>query len=383
MARVSGRLVETTTLGESIQSFIPESLPPQNPPVDEACYTKQNLLAEHSLAQLSGVTGLAPSIDWLLYGAIRKEALLTSLIEGTQATLTDLFNEEAGLDISNNDDIEEVTNYMKAFKYVRENLKSENGLPISVRLLCNAHQLLLDGARGAGKQPGELRKSQNWIGGKKPRNAVFVPPPPEKINELLGELEKFIHSRDENLPPLVKIALIHAQFETIHPFLDGNGRIGRLLIAALMEHYGLLSEPLLYLSAHLKEHQFEYYKLLNGVRSDGNWEAWIDFFLEGVAVAANKAKENIIDIAEQIASDKKILLRSDEVNSSCIRLFEMLPVMPRFTIERIKTDLGVSFPTANAAAKLLSKLGIIKEISGRSRNRSFSYEAYIQLISQQ
>ena len=382
MARVSGHFVETTTLGESVQSFVPESLPPQNPPVDQSCYVKQNLMAEHSLAQLSGVTALAPSIDWLLYGAIRKEALLTSLIEGTQATLTDLFNEEAGLDITNNEDIEEVTNYMKAFKYVRENLKSVSGLPISIRLLCDAHQLLLNGVRGAGKQPGELRKSQNWIGGTKPKNAVFVPPSPEKITELLGQLEKFIHSNDSQLPPLVKIALIHAQFETIHPFLDGNGRIGRLLIAALMEHYELLPEPLLYLSAHLKEHQSEYYRLLNGVRAEGNWEAWISFFLEGVIDAANKAKQNIIDIAEQIAKDKKILLHYEGLNSSCIRLFELLPVMPRFTIERVKTELGVSFPTANAAVKSLNELGIIKEMSGRTRNRSFSYEAYIQLISQ-
>lgn len=382
MARVCGHFLETTTLGESVQSFVPESLPPQNPPLDEGCYVKQNLIAEHSLAQLSGVTALAPSIDWLLYGAIRKEALLTSLIEGTQATLTDLFNEEAGLDITNNEDIEEVTNYMKAFKYVRENLKSDGGLPISIRLLCNAHQLLLNGVRGTGKQPGELRKSQNWIGGTKPKNAVFVPPPPEKITELLGQLEIFIHSTDRQLPPLVKIALIHAQFETIHPFLDGNGRIGRLLIAALMEHYDLLPEPLLYLSAHLKEHQSEYYRLLNGVRTEGNWEAWIDFFLEGVIDAANKAKQNIIDIAEQIAKDKKILLHYEGVNSSCIRLFELLPVMPRFTIERVKTELGVSFPTANAAVKSLNELGIIKEMSGRTRNRSFSYESYIQLISQ-
>lgn len=214
-------------------------------------FTDLNRQAELALARLAGVSGLVPSVDWLLYSAIRKEALLTSQIEGTQATLTDLFDEEAGFKVSNTDDVEEVTNYLHAFRWTQEQLRDPKGLPISVRLLCEAHRRLLDGARGAGKQPGELRRSQNWIGGTRPGNAVFVPPPPEHVSTLLADMERFIHDEAKDLPPMVKVALIHAQFETIHPFLDGNGRIGRLLIAALFEHWGLLSEPLMYLSGYL------------------------------------------------------------------------------------------------------------------------------------
>jgi Fic family protein len=207
--------------------------------------------------------------------------LLTSQIEGTQATLTDLFDEEAGFKVSNTDDVEEVTNYLRAFRWVQAQLRDPKGLPISVRLLCEAHRLLLDGARGAGKQPGELRRSQNWIGGTRPGNAVFVPPPPEHVPGLLADMERFIHATSTGLAPMIKVAIIHAQFETIHPFLDGNGRIGRLLIAALFEHWGLLSEPLMYLSGYLKQHQSEYYRRLSAIRSDGDWGAWVAFFLEG------------------------------------------------------------------------------------------------------
>ena len=217
-------------------------------------------------------------MDWLLYSAIRKEALLTSQIEGTQATLTDLFDEEAGFKVSNTDDVEEVTNYLRAFRWTQEQLRDPKGLPISVRLLCEAHRRLLDGARGAGKQPGELRQSQNWIGGTRPGNAVFVPPPPEHVPTLLADMERFIHDTATDLPPMVKVALIHAQFETIHPFLDGNGRIGRLLIAALFEHWGLLSEPLMYLSGYLKRHQSEYYRRLSAIRE----RLGLDFAIIGV-----------------------------------------------------------------------------------------------------
>lgn len=197
MKRISGNYQITTTLGESVKAFIPAPLPPSKPVLSPDCYVKQNQAAKLALARLSGVSSLVQSIDWLLYGAIRKEALLTSQIEGTQATLTDLFDDEAGLDIKNAADIEEVTNYMQAFRFVRENLRDQSGLPISVRLLCGAHQLLLNGVRCAGKQPGELRKSQNWIGGTRPGNAVFVPPPAEEVPALLASLEHFIHKEDD------------------------------------------------------------------------------------------------------------------------------------------------------------------------------------------
>jgi Fic family protein len=381
MKRISGNYQITTTLGESVKAFIPAPLPPANPALSPACYVEQNQAAMLALARLSGVSGLVPSLDWLLYGAIRKEALLTSQIEGTQATLTDLFDDEAGLDIRNAADIEEVTNYMQAFRFVRENLRDQTGLPISVRLLCGAHQLLLNGVRGAGKQPGELRKSQNWIGGTRPGNAVFVPPPAEEVPALLASLEHFIHKEDDGLPRLVNIALAHAQFETIHPFLDGNGRIGRLLIAALMEHLDLLPEPLMYLSAYLKQHQSEYYRLLSAIRNEGDWESWVSFFLEGVTEAATAAENGITEVAARVAADRRLLLTSQQASPASLRLFELLPMMPRFTIDRIKLELNTSFPTANAAAKTLEELGIVTEITGQVRNRSFSYQAYIDLIS--
>ncbi len=384
MKRSTGTYAISTTLGEPVRAFVPHPLPPTEPPLAADSHTALNRQAELALARLSGVSGLVPSVDWLLYSAVRKEALLTSQIEGTQATLTDLFDEEAGFKVSNTDDVAEVTNYLRAFRLVQEQVRDPNGLPISVRLLCNAHRLLLDGARGTGKQPGELRQSQNWIGGTRPGNAVFVPPPPERVPELLSNLERFIHDRQDGrdeLPPLVKIALIHAQFETIHPFLDGNGRIGRLLIAALLEHWQLLNEPLMYLSGYLKQHQAEYYRRLSIIRTEGDWESWVSFFLEGVAVSAAQAEQSIIAVASLIAADRRKLLQSPKANPASYRLFELLPMMPRFTVERARQQLQTTFPTANAAVQMLEQLGIVVEVTGQKKNRSYSYQAYVDLLA--
>jgi Fic family protein len=380
--RRTGSYVKTTTLGETVQAFVPRALPPAEPPLAAGDVLERNHRAQLALARLSGVSGLVPSVDWLLYSAIRKEALLTSQIEGTQATLTDLFDDEAGFAVSNTEDVEEVTNYLRAFRFVRDNLRSARGLPISVRLLNEAHKRLLDGARGAGKQPGELRRSQNWIGGTRPGNAVFVPSPPDKVPKLLGDLERFIHEPPKSvLPPLVRVALVHAQFETIHPYLDGNGRIGRLLIAALMEHWQLLPEPLMYLSGYLKQHQAEYYRRLSAVRTEGDWEGWVAFFLEGVEVAAHEAERGIASLASLIASDRRRLLEAPKATPASYRLFELLPLMPRFTIEQVRQKLGTSFPTATAAVKLLEGLGIVTELTGQKKNRSFSYQAYVDLLT--
>jgi len=381
MTRTTGTYAISTTLGESVRAFVPYALPPVAPVLSASVFADRNRQAELALARLSGVSGLVPSVDWLLYSAIRKEALLTSQIEGTQATLTDLFDEEAGFKVSNTDDVEEVTNYLRAFRWVQAQLRDPKGLPISVRLLCDAHRRLLDGARGAGKQPGELRRSQNWIGGTRPGNALFVPPPPERVAELLADMERFIHDTATDLPPLVKVALIHAQFETIHPFLDGNGRIGRLLITALFEYWGVLSEPLLYVSAYLKQHQAEYYRRLSAIRTDGDWESWVTFFVEGVASAAGEAEKTIIEVASLLAADRKRLLQSLKAGPTSYRLFEMLPVMPRFTIEHVRQQLGTSFPTATAAVKVLVDLGIAVEMTGQKKNRSYSYQAYVEVLS--
>jgi Fic family protein len=381
MNRASGTYSFSTTLGESVRAFVPNPLPPKEPALANTAFLDLNRQAELALARLAGVSGLVPSVDWLLYSAIRKEALLTSQIEGTQATLTDLFDEEAGFEVSNTDDVKEVTNYLSAFRLVEDQLRDPKGLPISVRLLCDAHRVLLNGVRGTGKQPGELRRSQNWIGGTRPGNAVFVPPPPEHVAELLADMEQFIHENSTDLPPLVKVALVHAQFETIHPFLDGNGCIGRLLIAALFEYWGLLSEPLMYLSGYLKKHQAEYYRRLSSIRTEGDWESWISFFLEGVSTAANEAEKNIIEVASLVAGDRKRLLQSPKAGPSSYRLFEMLPMMPRFTIERVGQKLGTTFPTANAAVKSLEDLGIVVEMTGQKKYRTYSYQAYIELLS--
>lgn len=381
MKRTTGTYSISTTLGESVRAFVPNTLPPSDPDLSPRVFIELNRQAELALARLAGVSGLVPSVDWLLYSAIRKEALLTSQIEGTQATLTDLFDNEAGFKVRNTDDVEEVTNYLRAFRWTQEQLRDPKGLPISVRLLCEAHGRLLDGARGSGKQPGELRRSQNWIGGTRPGKAVFVPPPPEQVSSLLTDMERFIHDATTDLPPLVKVALIHAQFETIHPFLDGNGRIGRLLIAILFEHWGLLSEPLMYLSGYLKQHQTEYYRRLSAVRTDGDWESWITFFLEGVATAANDAEKSIIEVASLVSTDRRQLLQSTKAGPMSYRLFEMLPMMPRFTIERVRKQLDTSFPTATAAIKVLEDLGIVAEMTGQKKNRSYSYQAYVVLLS--
>jgi Fic family protein len=381
MNRASGFYVVSTTLGESVNAFVPHALPPKNPVLVASEFQELNRQAEIALARLAGVSGMVPSVDWLIYSTIRKEALLTSQIEGTQATLTDLFNVEAGFNVGNVDDVEEVTNYLSAFRWVQNQLRDPNGLPISVRLLCGAHRLLLDGVRGAGKQPGELRRSQNWIGGTRLGNAVFVPPPPEHVSELLSNLERFIHDSEVDLPAIVKVALIHAQFETIHPYLDGNGRIGRLLIAALFEHWGLLPEPIMYLSSYLKQHQSEYYSRLSAIRTEGDWQSWVNFFLEGVISAAQDAERNIISVASLVDADRKRLMQSSKSGVNSYRLFEMLPMMPTFTIGSVRRQLYTSVPTATAAINELETLGIVKESTGLKKNRRYSYQAYIDLLS--
>ncbi|PQA82905.1 cell filamentation protein Fic [Limnohabitans sp. TS-CS-82] len=382
MTRITGTYAVSTTLGEPVRAFIPHALPPTEPVLADAVWRTHNDAAVMALQRLSAVAGLVPSVDWLLYSAIRQEALMTSQIEGTQATLVDLFDDEAGLAISNTDDVEEVTNYLQAFQWVQAQLRSPQGLPISVRLLSEAHRRLLDGARGSGKQPGELRRSQNWIGGTRPGNAVFVPPPADQVPALLTDLERFIHAEQTDLPALVRVALVHAQFETIHPYLDGNGRIGRLLIASLLEHWQLLPEPLMYLSGYLKQHQSEYYRRLSAIRTDGDWEGWVQFFLEAVQNAAAQSERAVVALASLVANDRRRLLAHPKANAVSYRLFELLPTMPRLSVDRVCEAVQTTFPTANTAIKLLEELGILTELTGQKKNRTFSYAGYIQLLSQ-
>ncbi|WP_455845862.1 Fic family protein [Pantoea agglomerans] len=380
MKRKSGQFTETVSYDETVRAFLPAPLPPAMPDLDPVSYQELNEKAEKSLARLAGMSGLVSSSEWLVYSAIRKEALLTSQLEGTQATLTDIFDEEAGLTVANVEDVEEVTNYLRAYKYVRDELNDPTGLPVCVRLLKNAHNVLLSGARGAIKQPGEIRTTQNWIGGTRPGNASYVPPPPENVRELLSNLESFIHEPDPTLPPLVRIALVHAQFETIHPFLDGNGRIGRLLIAMLLEEWQLLNEPLLYVSGYLKQHQRYYYQCLTDIRIDGNWEQWVAFFLEAVNLSADEAQQSIVRIATIFADDRKKILSMNSTSVHTIRIFEFLPTMPKLTVERAVELLGVTYPTANTAVKSLVEAGILVETSGKARHRSYVYKRYVESL---
>jgi len=382
MPRTSGTCMTTATGGEAVKAFVPNPLPPAEPALDPACY-EGNEAAEKALGKLSAMSGLVASSEWLIYSSIRKEALLTSQLEGTQATLTDLLDEESGMDVASTTDVSDVTNYLKAFEYARGQLHAEQGgLPISTRLLCGAHSILLNSVRGDEKLPGEIRRSQNWIGGTRPGNAVYVPPPHTEVGRLLGDMEDYIHESAPALPPLVRIALIHAQFETIHPFLDGNGRIGRLLIAALLEDWKLLPEPLLYVSGQLKTRQAEYYRLLSAIRTNGDWESWVRFFLQCTTEAAENAQHSIVEIASLIAADRKKVMAAKDGTVQAIRLFEMLPTMPRFTTTFAAEKLGVTFPTASTAIKVLQNANVLTGSTGQKRNQQFNYTGYIELLQQ-
>ena len=306
--RITGRYEQITAGGEKIEAFVPFDLPPADPPLAIDANLERRLRdAEWALARLELAGEMVPSLDWFIYGFARKEAVVSSQIEGTQATLVDLLTFEAEEKPAPNADIEEITNYLDALTYARAELASEHGLPVSVRLLNEAHRRLTQGVRGSGKQPGEVRRSQNWLGGTRPGNAVYVPPPPQKLPQLLSAVEKYIHA-DDPVPKLVRAGLLHVQFETIHPYLDGNGRIGRLLIALLLEHWGLLSAPLLYLSLFFKRNREEYYRRLNLVRIEGDWEGWIDFFLQGVAAISDEAVGSARELFSLVHGDRVRLL---------------------------------------------------------------------------
>jgi Fic family protein len=380
MPRATGTYMTATTGGEVVKAFVPNPLPPAEPALDPECYAG-NEAAEKALGKLAAMSGLVASSEWLIYSAIRKEALLTSQMEGTQATLTDLLDEESGMDVASTTDVSDVTNYLKAFEFTRGQINAQRGgLPISTRLLCAAHSILLNSVRGEQNLPGEIRRSQNWIGGTRPGNAVYVPPPHTEVGRLLGDMENYIHQQAPALPPLVRIALIHAQFETIHPFLDGNGRIGRLLIAALLEDWKLLPEPLLYVSGQLKLHQGEYYRLLSAIRTDGDWESWVRFFLDCATEAAENAQRSIIDIASLIAADRKKVMAAKNGTVQAIRLFEMLATMPRFTTKFAAKKLRVTFPTASTAIKVLQSVDVLTGSTEQKRNQQFNYKRYIELL---
>ena len=381
MARTTGTYETTSVAGEHVRAFVPYALPPRRPGLDLGGELGARLRAtETALARLDVAAQLLPSVAWFVYAFVRKEAVISSQIEGTQASLDDLLAAEARVPVvAPAADVEEICNYLDALNYARTQLARPKGLPLSVRLLNGTHKRLMAGVRGKDKQPGKLRRSQNWIGGTRPGNASFVPPAPGRISDLLGDLEGWLNSED-SLPPLVKAGLAHAQFETIHPYLDGNGRIGRLLIALCLEDWRVLRKPILYLSLFFKRHRREYYNRLDAVRTTGDWEGWLGYFLEGVEAIAGESVGVIGMLSDLVARDRLQYLRFERATVTGSRLLENLPENPVVTVKSVVSLCDTTKPTAAKAIDSLCETGILKETSGRSRDRVFQYSSYLDVL---
>lgn len=382
MARTTGTYERSSVSGETVEAFIPLPLPPTDPPLELGGELTPLLAHATERLRLLDVAGdLIPSVDWFVYAFVRKEAVLSAQIEGTQATLMDLLAVEASDDAPIDADVEEVCGYIDALNFAWDQLTRPDGLPLSMRLLSASHARLLRGARGASKQPGEVRRSQNWIGGTRPGNAVFVPPPPHRLADLLSDFERAMHDTS-TLPPLLRVGLLHVQFETLHPYLDGNGRLGRLLVTLLLRHWGLLSRPLLYLSLFLKTHRQEYFRRLTAVREDGDWEGWLAFFLEGVASVADEAVATARELHAIVGRHRERLLLRDDATLLSLRLFELLPEHPLLTVNRVIELLGCSRPAAGKAVRVLEAAGIVRPLDARKKNRTVAFEDYLAVLRQ-
>lgn len=376
----TGRYQVTTTAGESVRAFVPNPLPP-TPPLDLAGARGRQL--EHAVlacGRLDGVSWLLPDPDLFLYAYVRREAVLSSQIEGTQSSLSDLLlfelDEAPGVPF---DDVVEVSNYVAALEHGIELLRT--GLPLSARMLREVHAKLLARGRGEDKMPGEFRRSQNWIGGTRPGNARFVPPPPELVPEAISALERYLHGRNA-ASVIVSAALAHLQFETIHPFLDGNGRVGRLMISLLLQQEKVLRQPLLYLSLYFKQNRAEYYRHLDSVRDDGDWEAWLDFFLEGVITTAGGAVDTAHRLLALFRTDEQRLTLRGRGAGSALRVYSALRARPVSTLQDLAARAGVSFPTVSKAMEVLQANGIARELTGQRRNRVFAYSEYLAVMNE-
>jgi cell filamentation protein, protein adenylyltransferase len=373
----TGRYVTSIAGSEEVRAFVPAPLPPV--PALELIGGVRNSLDQGLLAlgRLDGAAGTLPDAHLLLYTYVRKEAVLSSQIEGTQSTLDDLLahelGEAPGVPIG---DVTEVSRYVEAMTHGLQRLR--NGFPLSNRLLREMHEILLATGRGAQKTPGEFRQSQNWIGGTRPGNAAFVPPPPQDVQHCMGELEKFLHS---DTPALVKAALAHLQFETIHPFLDGNGRIGRLLITLLLCHEGVLREPLLYSSLYFKQNRQRYYDELNGARESGDFERWLDFFATAIRVSAEQATTTGLRISAVFREDRIRVREMGRQARTILLVQEALQAKPLATIATLTQSTGLTTPTVTQALGELQKLGIVRETTGRARGRIFAYARYLDALN--
>jgi Fic family protein len=368
--------------GERVSAFIPRSLP-VTPPLEVTGDLRRRLdQALVSLGRLDSVSMLLPETSLFLYTYVRKEAVLSSQIEGTQSSLSDLLlfelEEAPGVPM---DDVIEVSSYVAALEHGLARLRE--GFPLSSRLLREIHGVLLARGRGADKQPGEFRRSQNWIGGTRPGNAHYVPPPVTAIGDAMGALEKFLHDEPEQTPTIIKAALAHVQFETIHPFLDGNGRVGRLLIALLLSAEGILHQPLLYLSLYFKQHRARYYELLDVVRKDGDWEAWLEFFAEAVASTADSAVTAARDLSTLFATDKELIRSSGRGAISALLVHDALQRRPLASTASLREATGRTMPTVLQALDALQQLGIVREVTGRRRNRVFAYTKYLDILNRE
>lgn len=378
---LQGKYIRCTVSPEPFQAFVPQPLPPVPGLQFDGSLYDISERANRAIGRLDGIATLLPDPSLFLYLYVRKEALLSSQIEGTQSSFSDLLlyeiEEVPGVPL---DDVQEVSSYVAALNHGLARIRE--GFPISLRLIKEIHEVLLRSGRGSNQTPGEFRRSQNWIGGTRPGNALFVPPPPEEVMPCMGCLEKFLHDEPERTPVLIKAALAHVQFETIHPFLDGNGRLGRLLITFLLCAEGALSEPLLYLSLYFKTHRQLYYDLLQRVRIKGDWEAWLSFFLEGVAVTAEEAWNTARRILNLFEKDREQIEKIGRAAGSTLRVHQLMRKKPLLNIMRVSEELGISHPTVAASLKHLEALGIVKEITGRQRDRTFVYTEYLGILNE-
>ncbi len=377
----TGRHTVTISGGEQVRAFTPYPLPPVPALALESALQRAFEAAVLALGRLDGISALLPDRTLFLYAYVRKEAVLSSQIEGTQSSLSDLLlfelQEAPGAPL---DDVAEVSGHVAALEHGLSRLAK--GFPLSNRLVREVQAVLMSGERGRGKAPGEFRRSQNWIGGTRPGNAAFVPPPHTDVPDCMTALERFLHAEEDGTPVLIRAGLAHVQFETIHPFLDGNGRVGRLLVVLLLHQAGVLREPLLYLSLYFKQHRSAYYDLLDRVRRTGDWEAWLAFFFEGVRITADGAVGTSGRLLDLFASDRTRIERQGRRAGSGLRVHDALKARPILSLSELRNRTGLSFPAVSAAMRMLVGLGIAREITGRRRSRLFAYDRYLSILSE-